>query len=135
MRGTMLPGLDELSQILKTYQVDVEDLEELEIDTASERAFALAINPDQELDVWRLFRALVEQTQCYPLLVEDWGGDRAFFSRYWYAQEQSDGYISDVTPDAILATVPLVGTDAYLRDQEASHDEELAEAIEWERER
>jgi hypothetical protein len=131
----MLTTLDELSQILQTYHIDAEDLEELEIETASARALALAIDPTHELDVWHTFHRLLPQTQRYPLLVEDWGNDRAFFSPYWYEQERSVGHIPDVTPAAILAMVPYADIDAYLRRQASSGRERLMDEIAWELER
>jgi hypothetical protein len=134
-RRIVLTALDEVSDILQIHHIDAEALEELAIDSASMPAFALAINPIQEVEVWYIFRSLVQQTQYYPLLVEDWGNDRDFFSRYWYEQEQAAGLIPDVTPNAILAAVPHADIDAYLHDQESARREDLAEAIDRERER
>jgi hypothetical protein len=131
----MLSSLDELSHLLKSHHIPAEDLEELETGTTSKPAYALAVNPSEEVEVWQLFRSLIQQTRHYPLLVEDWGNDRDFFSPYWYEEEQSAGFISDVTPAAILAAVSQADTDAYLSEQEASRHDDLAEAIDWERER
>lgn len=131
----MLTTLDELSHILQTFHIVANDIEKLPIETSSNYAFALAIHPAQELQGWQIFRDLVPQTEFYPLLVEDWGNDRDFFSSYWYEQEQAAGLIPDVTPNAILAVVPQADIKAYLHEQESARIDDLVDTIERERKR
>ncbi|MCG8350339.1 MAG: DUF4253 domain-containing protein [Chloroflexales bacterium] len=131
----MITTLDELSGFLRTHRIDAEDLQKLDIDASSAHAFALEIDSAHELDVWHTFHDLVHQTHYYPLLVEDWSNDRDFFLRSCYEHEQSVGLIPDVAPDAILAAVSHADIGSYLRQQESLRSEDLAEEIDWERER
>ncbi|MCU0491029.1 MAG: DUF4253 domain-containing protein [Chloroflexaceae bacterium] len=125
-------NLNGLAQLLKTHQIEAEDLETLAIDGTTFTALALDIAPAQQFEVWQIFRNLVEQTGRYPLLVEDWIGGRTFFSTYWYEAEVSAGHIADVTPDAVLAAVPQADMQAFLVKREAMIRDELAEGVDFE---
>lgn len=64
----MINSVEEISQLLVGTELETSSKVELYIPESTKRAFAIKVKPESRFDAWRLLRALLDETQRYPVL-------------------------------------------------------------------
>jgi hypothetical protein len=118
----------------------------LDIPDSSDRAFAIQINSDNGIEAWELMKSLLDQTKCYPVIVqgiefppmsedcEDGMRNRDFFSRWWYQQEVNGMEDRTVDIQSIISRSKIFDVDKCIEEDddyfwEQFEDEERAEFL------
>lgn len=108
----MIQTSEELSEILKSTVLKSSNIALIEIPKSRQLAFAIEVPRETMLDCWHLMRSLVNITQMYPVLTNDWIASTGnwqdkmtkqdFFNRSGYLEEQRNGYLASIVPESIV---------------------------------
>jgi hypothetical protein len=141
----MLNALEDLDKLLIGTELENSNKVALEVCEGSECSFAIKVNVENALRARNILRALLDQTQRYPLLVgsgtfvsEAWAqnlADEDLFSRWEFTYEYSDCSKEDINlaPQAIVERAKTI--DIIQEIQRIPHKESyfsLEEAIDIE---
>ena len=129
----MMKSSAEIINLLQGTFLEGKEVRQLPIDESSEIAFCLEISEEQGIEAWQLFRSIVAQTGCYPILT-DYGNYTDYFSRFYYLEEQQEGKLQSVVPESIVETFTTDDLIAsFLEKQENCG--EVEHLLEWKLER
>jgi hypothetical protein len=126
----MINTTEGITNLLQGTFLEEKTIQTLSIDQSDEVAFAFEIDSTQSLEAWKLLRSLLDQTNRYPIIVNE--QDLSIcFSRFPYTNEQRFGKLSNTTPQVgklnhtspqnIIAAVSKVDLAAFFDQREAEY--------------
>jgi hypothetical protein len=145
----MIDSLDQLSEMLVGTAFESSKKMELEIPESEARAFAIEVRAEtglSKLDVWKSFRALLDQTQRWPVIAgygfrasEDWKKSvlqEDFFCRFGYKAFSGNREDQELSPEAIIERANLLNLSHALKqrneeDTSSSLNEKIIEYELW----
>jgi Domain of unknown function (DUF4253) len=126
----MIDSLDRLSELLVGTEFEFSRKIELEIPESETLAFAIEVRPEtglSKLDVWKFFRALLDQTQRWPVIAgygfrasEDWEKSvfqEDFFCRQEYKDYGDNREDRDFAPGEIVERANLLNLNHALKQR------------------
>jgi Domain of unknown function (DUF4253) len=112
----VLNTVEKISNLLQGSFLEGREIRQLAIDESEQSAFLIQVDRAIALEAWNLMRSHLEQTKRYPILTTGWGSDD-FFSRFYYQEEKSLGYLRSTSPAAILTEAAIADLEEFLESQ------------------
>lgn len=124
----MINSLEEISKLLVGTELETSSKVELYIPESTKRAFAIKVKPENRFDAWRLLRALLDETQRYPVLAgvgfftsDTWAEkilDENMFSRQEFQCESECLNGGSSSPEAFIKRAKTVDVKQRLEQQQ-----------------
>lgn len=124
----MLNTVGAIAHLLKGTCLDGSAIQQVPIDASDQDAFVIEVEQRMALDAWAVLRSLLEQTKRYPILTESWGCSD-YFSRFYYDEEHQAGMIAGVSPEAIIASIPMASMESFLANRKADGAPYLQDSV------
>lgn len=126
----MLNTTQAISELLQGSILEGKEIRQLAIDESSESAFVIEVPRADALNAWNLMRSHLSETGRYPVLTDGWGSDD-YFSRFYYGEEEADGKLQGISPQEIIARVPMADVEAFLTTRRITRQEDLNDSIQY----
>ena len=138
----MINSLEDISTLLVGTELETSSKVELYIPESPYPAFAIKVKPENRFDAWRLLRALLDETQRYPVIAgcgfftsDTWAEkiiDEDIFSRKDFQYESDRLKGGSFSPEALIERSKTVNVNQRLEQQGKERYLSLEEIIDME---